>query len=220
MRALVRRVTTGLDAYLLLARGGGTPVAKATWEHQYRQGFWDSLFSADELAHYMVIAGFAHHWHASPSILDVGCGHGVLLKPQHALGFSSYLGLDLSTVAIERARGLAVRNAQFVSANFEEWTPSGRFDVVVFNESLYYASRPLEVLGRYADALAEGGVLIVSMYRQWHHRLLWRALLRQFACLNEATVRNGRGETWDIRVLRPRSVDARRVPARAGESWR
>ena len=62
-------------------RGYGKPVvSKDIWPSQYKQGDWDYCCSIDELARYMVIVGYIHsmYKHKSPTVLDVGCGYGLL----------------------------------------------------------------------------------------------------------------------------------------------
>jgi hypothetical protein len=55
-------------------RGYGKPLPKDTLESQYHEGYFASMDTIDELSRYMVIVGYIHGLHQSPTILDVGCG--------------------------------------------------------------------------------------------------------------------------------------------------
>src|SRR5207249_1056043 len=85
----------------------------------------------------------------------------------------TYLGIDLSSEAVEKAKSRGIKNARFKVADFEQWTPEENFDVVIFNESLSYARRPVDVLVRYAGLLDEDGFLIVSLCRYGNHGIIW-----------------------------------------------
>ncbi|QJU54734.1 bifunctional PIG-L family deacetylase/class I SAM-dependent methyltransferase [Herbiconiux sp. KACC 21604] len=72
--------------------------------------------------------------------LEVGCSTGVLSRELAARTSEAFLGLDISSVALDRARA---RNADLAHARFErafvpeEW-PEERFDLVVISEIGYY----------------------------------------------------------------------------------
>jgi 2-polyprenyl-3-methyl-5-hydroxy-6-metoxy-1,4-benzoquinol methylase len=188
------------DAFLA-PKGYGRPVPKATWDSQYQEGAWDHLFSLDELAHYMVIVGYARHLFKAPKILDVGCGPGRLLELLTSLQFESYVGIDLSSEAIDKARSLGISNATFQVADFEEWTPKEEFNTVIFNESLCYARRPVDAVLRYTDLLKREGAAIVSLCRFGNHGIIWKNLEAQFSMVDSTTVENSKAQMWDIRVL-------------------
>jgi SAM-dependent methyltransferase len=189
-------------------RGYGKPVPKDILLSQYKRGDWDHLRSIDELARYMVIVGYIHSMYKrkSPIVLDVGCGYGLLLELLTPFGFESYLGIDLSSEAIKRAESLVAGNAKFEVADFEKWEAPRSFDIIVFNESLMYAKRPVDVLLRYSRSLNENGLMIVSIFRTGLRRAIWRSLNKYFAVTNSTTVKNQQGQVWDIKVLWPKAL--------------
>jgi SAM-dependent methyltransferase len=189
-------------------RGYGKPVPKDILLSQYKRGDWDYLRSIDELARYMVIVGYIHSMYKrkSPIVLDVGCGDGLLLELLTPFGFESYLGIDLSSEAIKRAEPLVAGNAKFEVADFEKWEVPRSFDIIVFNESLMYAKRPVDVLLRYSRSLNENGLMIVSIFRTGLRRAIWRSLNKYFAITNSTTVKNQQGQVWDIKVLRSKAL--------------
>lgn len=96
--------------------------------------------------------------------LDVACGEGRNALWLAARGWT-VTAVDYSTVAIERARGLAAErglDVEWIVADVTEWTPEPRaYDlVVVLYLQLPMAERAV-AYGRAADAVAVGGTLLV-----------------------------------------------------------
>lgn len=182
----------------------GRAVPQETWDRQYREGAWEFLGSIGELAHYMVIAGYVHYLFKSPTILDLGCGQGRLLEYLAAFPFKSYLGIDLSSEAIQQADLRRRKNARFRVADFDTWTPPQRSSVIVFCESLNYATHPVSALLRYAGALEENGAIIVSLYQHPNHGKIWKSADKHFTSVDSTSVTNHKGKTWDIKVFQQR----------------
>jgi trans-aconitate methyltransferase len=171
----------------------------------YRAGRWDYLGSMAEIAHYMAIVGYASYGPGQPSILDVGCGTGRLLKLLEPFGFGAYLGVDFSGEALAAAEALGIENARFELANFLDWEPSRRFDIIVLNESLYYAPDGWAFLKKSLAWLTDMGFVIVSMYRQGDVARIWSALDADSGVdvIESTTVQNAREQVWDIKAMRP-----------------
>ena len=110
------------------------------------------------------------------SILDYGCGSGILAIAAARLGAGKVAGVDIDPQAVEAARANAERNA--VTAQFADSAKpvAGEYDVVVAN----ILSNPLRVLApaicahvRPGGYLALSGILreqaeeIIGIYSQW-----------------------------------------------------
>lgn len=110
------------------------------------------------------------------SILDYGCGSGILAIAASRLGAGRVAGVDIDPQAIESARANAANNG--VEARFEDSAQAlaGEYDVVVAN----ILSNPLRVLApaicahvRSGGRLALSGILreqaeeIIAIYAQW-----------------------------------------------------
>ena len=191
------------------AKGYGFPKPREQWNTEYQTGHWDYLSGGGERPVQMVVLGYAIHHHAAPSILDVGCGDGVLFDMLQRFPLAEYHGVDLSEEAIARVRrralpqsgALEASRAVFTRADFENFAPSRRYDVIVFNNSLMYAEDPLWVLERFANFLAPGGIIVASLcYNPWQFPI-WKRIRRRFSTLRSADVTNEGGLLWHVRVL-------------------
>ncbi|MEA2449643.1 MAG: hypothetical protein QOG63_1575 [Thermoleophilaceae bacterium] len=136
-------------------------------------------------------------------LLEVGCGHGLLLDEARSLGFS-VLGLEPSRTAAAHARevlGLPVRESTLdrLPASTEQ------FDAIVMADVLEHLDDPLAAIDRCLELLAPGGALLVvtpdpasrmaraAGARWWgflpaHTFLLPRATLRRVLCERGFTV--------------------------------
>ena len=93
------------------------------------------------------------------SILDYGCGSGILAIAAAKLGASEVLGVDIDLQAVSAARNNAERNA--VNARFDDSARplSGQFDIVVAN----ILANPLKALApAIAGHVRPGGQLALS----------------------------------------------------------
>jgi SAM-dependent methyltransferase len=185
-----------------LGHGKTVPVAK--WEEEYRSGAWDYLEGVQELAHYMVIVGYIRHALHLPKVLDVGCGHGRLLRLFPLGTFSSYLGIDFSLEAIALANRFATSEATFLVADFETWIPPHPFDAIIFNESAYHGRRPVELVKRYSDHLTPGGKIIISMFKAPGERATWKKIGSVLHQLDGLCIKHDCRHEWRLGLFEPK----------------
>jgi len=191
------------------ARSGvrGTPVEREIWERQYRQGEWDYLAGEDEAGHYLAIARFCRLYLEHGAVLDIGCGTGILAGYLRNAGMAlaRYTGIDLAGEAVRRAAS-QFPEARFLQFDYSAGSFSGRYDGVVFNETLYCFANPLAIIDKcIAENTHAGSLLLISMYGD-HHEAIWDALDARCDTVAEEVVENtGRDVRWKIRVLRPRA---------------
>jgi 2-polyprenyl-3-methyl-5-hydroxy-6-metoxy-1,4-benzoquinol methylase len=176
-----------------------------TWEAQYAAGRWDYLADLSELARFSVLAGYICHLKPGGTVLDTGCGQGVLLRRLPRFCYSRYVGIDLSGSAIAVAREQANEHSTFVVANCEEYSPAEPFDVIVFNEVLCCLRDPLRTVERYAQSLNPDGLLLVSLCTAARgSTTILRQLGRTYATVDEVSVaHSGRKVSWVCAAFRP-----------------
>lgn len=99
------------------------------------------------------------HIKGGESVLDYGCGSGILAIAALKLGAGSATGVDIDEQAIRASRDNAAQNN--VSAQFylPDCLPDGQFDIVVAN----ILANPLRMLGEMLAARTkQGGRIILS----------------------------------------------------------
>lgn len=74
------------------------------------------------------------------------------------------------------------------------------FDVIIFNEVLYYSLNPLSLMKQYEDGLKADGIFIVSMLRCKESTFIWKKLEALFPVLDETMVTHG-PKSWTCKVL-------------------
>jgi SAM-dependent methyltransferase len=95
------------------------------------------------------------------SVLELGCGEGHLTQAIFG-DAKSVSGIDLSDIAIDRAKARAISNAQFRSGDFLNISFEG-FDVIAAIECLYYLTSNDQAA--FFDKVARehrGNILIIS----------------------------------------------------------
>jgi len=153
------------------------------WNRQYTSSAWRYLSGLEQTPRYAVIEAWRRRLKPSGSVLDLGCGEGVLFEHIAADEGVDYTGVDLAQAAIDAAAH-KIRDAaceRFVCADLATFEPpaGSAFDVIVFNEVLYYLADPVAIVRRYRGVLAAGGLVIVSVFHT--NRRTWKAVDRSLA---------------------------------------
>ncbi len=98
------------------------------------------------------------------SLLDVGCGRGVILGYFAAHGFD-VTGIDISPDSVRAAEKKGYKAA---IVDLETDNIAGSFDVIICLEVLQQVYDPVSVLKKLADALADDGEMIISLPNEFH----------------------------------------------------
>lgn len=175
---------------------------RARLNYQYKNGGWAWLARLDEMGHHYILSAYFNQIKKGGSLLDLGCGEGLLNDAVGKCNYSYYVGVDLSDEAVKQAnerRGDA--KTFFYQGNMDEYVPTRKFDVIAINESLYFSANPLALLKRMEAYLEPDGIFIISMLSPKGDPI-WEKLNTEFAFIDENYVTNIRKTTWCCRVLK------------------
>lgn len=161
----MRKVRNKLRAFLQLY--AGKLVRSYLWNAEFSGGRWDCLDITTGDCVYPYIEKYACHG----SILDLGCGSGSTANELTLTSYEEYIGVDISTVALEKARkrtdeACRARKNSYFQSDISSFVPIKQFDVILFRDSIYYVprNRIKTMLERYSTCLKETGVFIVRMW--------------------------------------------------------
>jgi 2-polyprenyl-3-methyl-5-hydroxy-6-metoxy-1,4-benzoquinol methylase len=181
---------------------------KTSQKHKFNQQFeskkWEGLRDIADLGRYSIIVGLTKYFCPNARILDLGCGEGVLLEKFAVSDYASYLGIDFSGVAIQNASKLANEKARFITGDLNKLEVTGQYDVIIYNESLYYLRDPKAAVHALFKNLAPGGVFIISMVDKHgkERENIWAELDEILALREKTKVANLNGDTWTIRTYK------------------
>jgi SAM-dependent methyltransferase len=203
---ILQSATRWIGSHFRRGRNDALPTAD-TWNAQYESGRWTYLGQLSELSRYSVLVGYMVHLKPGGAVLDVGCGEGVLLKRLEPHGYSRYVGVDLSSSAIA---GLAERQSErlsFFAADGEYYVPMEQFDIIIFNEVLYFFRDPIGAVERYASSLRSGGILLVSICTCRKGDAILERLKEAYAVLDETRVTHADNQwSWICAALATRQA--------------
>lgn len=181
-------------------------IAKSEWEKQYRQGHWDYLSSSEQLSRFSIIAGIKHHYFGEGgTILELGCGDNTLQKMIFHFKYKLYIGVDISETIIQKASETEDKNTRFICKDLEVYEPEINFDLIVFNESLYYIENPKELLLRYSKFLNQNGIIVISMWNsKERNNKIWNIIRSDFFTIDEIVITANKKKSWIIKTIRPK----------------
>jgi 2-polyprenyl-3-methyl-5-hydroxy-6-metoxy-1,4-benzoquinol methylase len=171
-------------------------VTVAAWDREYREGCWRYLDSIGSLAGHASMLGYVQFL-APETILDVGCGAGVLAGKLKVLPFRSLLGIDISAEAIAQAAAMTDARSSFAVCEADAFETDRMFDAILFNQIMNYLPDPRRTIAHYARFLSPRGHIIVSMAENPRALAAWPLITRDMAVVDSMTFEQaeGRGTT-------------------------
>ena len=135
------------------------PVMDSNYEQKYHaieDHFWWFLARRDYLQKVMRRYAIAK----DAAILEVGCSGGPLLAELQAAGYTNLRGLDVSPVAIDRAKARGLSNLFVMDATKPDF-PDNTFDLLIASDILEHLQKPQEALAQWQRILKPGGLAII-----------------------------------------------------------
>jgi SAM-dependent methyltransferase len=161
-----------VDRSLQFVRGfllsyGPSNIKRRFWDKEYSEEKWSFAYNTVGDCVYDHLERNARNG----SILDIGCGSGNTATEMAENCYLSYLGVDISEAALAKARrrsqecGRGDKN-RFECGDFLTYVPSGKYDVILFRESMYHVplGKVKSTLDRYSAYLKDGGVFVVRLF--------------------------------------------------------
>ena len=141
-------------------------MKRSLWDKEFAAGRWDYIEQTEDDCIYPILARYSE----SGDVLDLGCGSGNTGNEMEAESYRSYTGIDISEVAVEKARSRSARAGRREVNSYEQgdiysYSPRQLYKVILFRESLFYIPKQkiVPMLMRYRKFLEPGGVFIVRM---------------------------------------------------------
>ena len=137
-------------------------------------------------------------------ILEVGCAEGAMTE-NLAKYFKHITAIDGSQKLIAKAKGLRLRNADFICTLFEEFKPREKFDSIVLVNILEHVQYPVRLLSMSRRWLAKKGIIfIICPNAQSLHRRIgvMAGMLNHLHELNERDRRIGHRRVYDAESLK------------------
>lgn len=117
----------------LLQSHATIPIKEMLWNKEFASGRWDHLQNTVGDCVYR----YVERWADGGDILDLGCGSGNTGNELDYSSYRSYLGVDISNVAIEIAAARSAANGRdgknrYVKSDITTFVPDKAYSVVLF----------------------------------------------------------------------------------------
>jgi 2-polyprenyl-3-methyl-5-hydroxy-6-metoxy-1,4-benzoquinol methylase len=122
-------------------------------------------------------------------MLILGCGGCSILDGFSDSELKSVLGIDLSKEGIELAKRYSSKKVRFAVADMISYPYDGRYDVILFSESINYVPQSLResFLARLAGHLKPGGVFVATLAQAQRYREILQSVRRSFLVQEDRT---------------------------------
>ena len=121
---------------------------------------WDKINESAQLGANKIAHIFSEYI-TDKSILDVGCGTGVLIEFLQKLKAKDITGIDISKKMIEIAANKH-KNCEFICNNIIDWKTPKKFDTIIMYNCYPHLDDKLSLVEKIYNLLNPDGVFIVA----------------------------------------------------------
>jgi len=182
-------------------------ITKSRWDKEFSTGQWDYLdHTSAERARSAIIGMYCRHFFPTGRILDVGCGLGTIVDFLNSAQKKKYLGLDISEEALKKAKQ---KKVDFQNIDFAKFKSKAKFNIIIFNEVLYYMDEE-STIKKALNILAKDGKVIVSLYRMknvHYDQEIWKTSRKFFKSVEAIEIKSVIKKqliTWRVEALERR----------------
>lgn len=176
-------------------------IERDRWNHKYASNNWDNLHLENE--RFNAVINMCYSVNTNPSILEIGCGEAVMFQKMKDKAITYFTGVDISDVAIERAKPLEQDNIRFEVGDMETYEPKKSYDLIIFNESLYYSKRPELILKKIVKHLAPNGYIIITAIENKYTAHLWPAVHSLHWSQASEAIIEVKSDKWFVKMYQP-----------------
>ena len=171
---------------------------RISWNYKYAIGKWD--YMGKESERYLTIANFIKDTNLKNiKILDLGCGYGTLYEFLDEDDILEYIGVDLSDTAIIIAKKKKYKKAKFIVADIQNIEIEKKFDIIIFNEVLYYLDNPLLNVIKFQKNFITKGNYIFSFYGERDDLKI--ELEKYYKLLESKIIKKDSKSNWGINLF-------------------
>ena len=144
-------------------------AGRVSWNKQYESGLWNSGRRSP------LTVSLVAELCQGGRLVEFGCGTGELPHLLPSGSFSTYVGMDISDVAVARARARAaeagLRHCEFNAVDMTSWAGAEGVSVILAEECLYYLKPPQieQFLERACASLTPQGRIVVVVHSAEKH---------------------------------------------------
>jgi predicted TPR repeat methyltransferase len=165
------------------------------WNYKYKKGSWDFM-SKESLRYEAIVNQIKKTQINNPTILDLGCGYGALNDYLKITDYASFVGVDFSSNAIQRAIAKNYPNSEFLVADIHQFSPKNTFDIIIFNEVLYYLEDQMGIITKCYNYFTSQGYFIFSFYGGREDLVI--EIEKKYQLIQKDTVQQADGVLWNV----------------------
>ncbi|HLJ07954.1 MAG TPA: class I SAM-dependent methyltransferase [Acidimicrobiia bacterium] len=190
-----RKLTPAYQAARLRAFGKRSAprwVRHKIWDWEFRHGNWNYLESAIDPELFDYVTRVLH----GGSLLDLGCGNGIVRCSLPPGSFRRYVGIDLSAEALRRLEDRAAAlpppadGQSLIVGDFSApdvlARARGPFDVILLHDSMYYVGDAPAFLRRLPPLLSPDGLVVVRIHDRFRYAPFVAAVHEALTVVDEA----------------------------------